>query len=262
MLEEIRFRNKPIDQDEFPWTLPLVANFESLKLKKPVTFFVGENGSGKSTFLEAIAAAAHLPTAGSSVIEEDESLASVRAMGKYFSLVWKEKLHHGFFTRAEDFLGFARRLKKDIQTLNQEIDEVTEAYKGGDLSLAVGAIKGERDALIRRYGEDLEAMSHGEGFLTLFKARFTGKGLYLIDEPEAALSPQRQLSLISLIQEKVDQGCQFIIATHSPIIMAMPKSEIYQFNDIQITAIKWHDTEHYRITKQFLDHPESFLKHL
>ena len=262
MLEEIRFRNKPEDQDQFPWTLPIVTNFEGVKLKSPVTFFVGENGSGKSTFLEAIAASAHVPTAGGSSVDDDPSLESARSMGKYLSLIWDEKLHHGFFARSEDFLGFARKVKQDIKELNAEMDEVTAEYKGGDLSLALGAIRGERDSLISRYGSDLEAMSHGEGFLTLFKARFTGKGLYLIDEPEAALSPQRQLSLISLIKEKVKAGCQFIIATHSPIIMATPKSQILSFTEGKITPIEWEDTDHYRITKQFLDSPESFLKHL
>jgi len=212
ILSKLRLRNYPEDEaDKFPWTLPIVKDLEELQFEKNISFFVGENGSGKSTILEAIAAYTEVPLAGSLRLEDDESLAASNRLADYLSLRFAEKTHHGFFVRAEDFIGFSRHIKQQIRELDKEIE-----------------IKGERANFIKRYSKDLEAMSHGEGFMKFFTSRITGKGLYLIDEPEAALSPTRQLSLLALILEKVKTtGAHFIIATHSPIIMSVPDSEVF-----------------------------------
>ena len=172
------------------------------------------------------------------------------------SIRFNEKTHRGFFVRAEDFIGFARHIKNEIKSLDAEIQEVKDSFTGGDINLTIGAIEGEKNALIARYTKDLEAMSHGEGFIKFFTSRITGKGLYLIDEPEAALSPTRLLSLLSLILEKVEKtGSQFIIATHSPIIMSVPQSEVFYFEDGQVNKVDFQETLHYKLTKSILDEP-------
>lgn len=262
ILSSLRLRNFPEDQkDQFPFTLPLIKNLEEIEFEKNITFFVGENGSGKSTILEAIAAYSEVPLAGSFRLEDDESLAAANDLANYISLSYKEKTRHGFFVRAEDFIGYARSIKNEIKALNQEIEEIKESFTGGDIKRAIGAIEGERDSLIKRYSADMEAMSHGEGFLKFFTSRITAKGLYLIDEPEAALSPTRQLSLLSLIIEKVKKtGAHFIIATHSPIIMSVPDSEILYFEDGKIIKKDYKETEHYQLTKTILDNPESIME--
>lgn len=264
LLTALSLRNIPEDEkDQFPWTLPLIQNFDELTFNKPITFFVGENGSGKSTILEAIAAYAEVPLAGSHRLEDDASLAAANKLADWMRMRFEEKSHRGFFIRAEDFIGFARKIKKDIEDLNKELEEAEAGYVGGDLKLILGPIRGERDALINRYSADLEAMSHGEGFLKFFTSRITGKGLYLIDEPEAALSPMRQLSLISLIKEKVEKtGAQFIIATHSPIMMSIPDSEVFYFEEEKITSMDYRDTEHYQLTKTILENPELVMRGL
>jgi len=264
LVSSLRFRNLPEDEkDKFPWTLPLIQNLEELEFEKNISFFVGENGSGKSTLLEGIAAYTEVPLAGSFRLEDDESLAAANSLANYMYIRFKEKTHHGFFVRAEDFIGFARNIKKEIKALDAEIEEVKASFTSGDIDRALKTIEGEKKNYIRRYSEDLEAMSHGEGFLKFFTSRITTKGLYLIDEPEAALSPTRQLSLLSLIREKVKKtGAHFIIATHSPIIMSAPDSEVFYFQDGQITKVNYRETEHYQLTKMILENPDSVMKEL
>ncbi len=264
ILSTLRIRNYPEDkQDQFPWTLPLIKNLEELSFEKNISFFVGENGSGKSTLLEAIAAYTEVPLAGSYRLEDDESLAAANALADFLSLRFAEKTHHGFFVRAEDFIGFSRNIKNEIKELEKEIEEAKANFQGGDMKLLLGPMEGEKNNFIRRYTKDLEAMSHGEGFMKFFTSRITGKGLYLIDEPEAALSPTRQLSLLSLIIEKVKKtGSHFIIATHSPIIMSVPDSEVFYFQEGQISKVDYKETEHYMLTKSILDNPERVMGEL
>ena len=261
IVSSLRLRNFPEDQlDQFPWSLPLIQNLEELQFEKSVSFFVGENGSGKSTLLEAIAAYTEVPIAGSYSLEDDTSLAAADALANYLNMRYTERTRHGFFVRSEDFIGFARNIKNEIKALDVEMEEVKASFTGGDIKLSLGAIEGEKQQLIKRYSNDLEAMSHGEGFLKFFTSRITAKGLYLIDEPEAALSPTRQMSLLSLIMEKVkNTGSQFIIATHSPIFMSLPESELFHFQDGKIEKIDYKQTEHYQVTKAILDHPDRIM---
>ncbi len=262
IISSLRLRNYPEDKkDEFPFNLDLIKNLEELQFEANISFFVGENGSGKSTLLEALAAYTEVPVAGSFRLEDDDSLAAANELANYLSVRFSEKTRHGFFVRAEDFIGFSRHIKNEIKALDREMHELEENFTGGDLKLALGAIRGQKDSLIHRYSEDLEAMSHGEGFLKFFTSRITAKGIYLIDEPEAALSPTRQLSLLTLIMEKIKKtGAHFIIATHSPIIMSVPDSEVFYFEDGKISKIDYTETEHYRLTKTVLDNPESIMK--
>ena len=211
--------------DRFPYTVPVIRTLPVLRVDRPVTFLVGENGSGKSTLLEGIAVAAGLPAVGSMSVERDETLAAQRFLGKSLKLTWDRRAFRGFFLRAEDFFGFTKALSREraeLQARLAEIDvefaERSEKAKG----LARGPVASSLADMERRYGIDLDANSHGQSFLKLFQSRFVPGGLYLLDEPEAPLSPQSQLALIAMIRDMVAQDSQFIIATHSPILLGFP----------------------------------------
>jgi predicted ATPase len=251
----------------FPFTVPVIQSLRELKFTAPVTFFVGENGSGKSTLLEAMAIAARSVTVGSADAHTDETLKSVRALARHLRLVWRKRTHKGFFLRAEDYFGYARRLNKMREELEGEMKTVDEDYtKAGRSEQAKGLAKmayaGQLDALRRSYGEGLDARSHGESFLAFFQARFVPGGLYLLDEPEAPLSPARQLALLAALKLMVEQDSQFIIATHSPILMAFPEAAILNFDSDPVQPVDYKDLEHVNFTKAFLNNPKIYLKHL
>ena len=261
-LQSISLKPSAKKQSGFPFSLPLVKNFEQVEFHSPVTIFVGENGSGKSTLLEAIGAGVKLATVGGDDVERDETLEGARALGRQLKFSWLKKTHRGFFLRAEDFFNFARRLQAMTRELQKIADGFDEEYAGYALGLAKGAALGQRQALIERYGENLDANSHGESFLKLFRSRFVAGGLYLLDEPEAPLSPQRQLALMSMLKEMVDQEAQFIIATHSPILMAFQGARILSFDDHPVREAYYDDVEHVSLTRAFLNNPQSFLRRL
>jgi len=253
-LQSISLKPAAKERSGFPFDLPLIKKLDQLEFHSPVTFFVGENGSGKSTLLEAIGAGVKLATVGGDDVERDETLENARALGRQLKFSWLNKTHRGFFLRAEDFFNFARRL----QTMMKELQEIAGSMEG----MGVGAVLGQRQALIERYGENLDANSHGESFLKLFQSRFVAGGLYLLDEPEAPLSPQRQLALMAMLKEMVDQEAQFIIATHSPILMAFPGARILSFDDHPVREVDYDDVEHVSLTRAFLNNPQSFLRRL
>lgn len=250
---------------EFPFSLPVIRRLEMLAFDSPVTFLVGENGSGKSTLLEALACAADLPAVGSEAVRHDETLGHARRLAAQMRLAWNKRSHRGFFLRAEDFFGYARRLGQIQNELERDLRAVDEEYKGRSLlatALAKTPYQHELGDLKQRYGTGLEQASHGEAFLKLFQARFVPDGLYLLDEPEAPLSPVRQLALISALRQMVAQKAQFIIATHSPILMAFPGALILNFDGDQIRPAVYEELEHVRLTRTFLDNPEAYLRHL
>ncbi|MGB5047542.1 MAG: AAA family ATPase, partial [Caldilineaceae bacterium] len=184
--------NFPAQQKTFPFNVPVIARLESLRFETPVTFLVGENGSGKSTLMEMIAAGSRLPAVGASDVDRDATLASARQLSRFFTFGWAKRNHRGFFLRAEDFFGFARRmdriqreLEADLAAVEEEYADRSEYAKG----LARMPFAGELAAIRQRYGEGIDARSHGVCFLALFLARFVPGGLYILDEPEAPLSP-------------------------------------------------------------------------
>jgi len=253
------------DKDPFPFDLEIVKSLREIQFTAPVTFFVGENGSGKSTVMEAIACAVESITVGSESVRTDKSLAPVRKLAQYFRLAWNKRTHKGFFLRAEDFFGYAKSMRQTREDLEQDLGKVDHEYEGRSkyaADLARLPYRNELVAIKKRYGKDLDNYSHGESFLTLFQSRFVPDGLYLLDEPEAALSPNRQLTFISAIKGMVQENAQFIIATHSPIILASPDAVILQFHEGRIQQVQYDDLEHVKLTKDFLNNPESFLRHL
>jgi len=252
------------ENDQFPFTVPAIRALDGLPLERPVTFFVGENGSGKSTLLEGIAAAARLATVGSAEVQQDDTLAAQRRLGKALRLSWARRTTRGFFLRAEDFFGFAKRLARMRAELIVEMREAAELYKaGGRSQTALGLKQGPLQASIaeleKRYGAERDANSHGESSLKLFQSRFVPGGLYLLDEPEAPLSPQSQLSLLAMIDDMISQDAQFIIATHSPLLLAFPDAQIYSFDRIPVQAVAYEELDHVRITRDFLNAPNRYL---
>lgn len=223
-------RDKILSWEEYPFSLPVVRALETLKFHPDVTFFIGENGMGKSTLLEAIAQLMRFnPEGGSkntlfSTRETHSNLVEYLKPGKSFKAP-----KDGFFLRAESFYNVATY-----------IDDVDYAGAYG--------------------GKSLHEQSHGESFLSLLNFRFHGNGLYLLDEPEAALSPSRQLAVLALIHRLVKANSQFIIATHSPILMAYPEAKILLFSEAGIHEVSYEETDAYRVTRDFFDRREQMLK--
>lgn len=249
----------------FPFSVPVVRSLERLELPTAVTFFVGENGSGKSTLLEGIAAAVGLPTVGSDSVRDDGTLAAQRSLAAQLRLSWTRRTHKGFFLRAEDFFGFTKYLARLRAELEGRLAEIAVEYEGRSAwarGLASGPSAASLADLERRYGVDLAANSHGESFLRLFRSRFIPGGLYLLDEPEAPLSPQSQLGLIAMLKEMIAEDSQFIVATHSPILLAFPGATIYTFDEQPPQHVEYEQLEHVRLTRDFLNDPGAFLRHL
>ena len=217
--------------EEFPFNIPAFSRGIDLALDSKVTFFVGENGSGKSTLLEALAECCGFNPEGGSRDHHREVFADRSPLAQALRLSWSPKVTEGFFMRAESFYNFA-----------SYIEQVSDMRAYG--------------------GRSLHAQSHGESFLALFSNRFE-QGLYILDEPEAALSPQRQLSLLKIIHDLTTPGhAQFLIATHSPIILSYPGAVLYDLDGDAMRETRYRETKHYLITRDFLNSPERFLKHL
>ena len=249
----------------FPFDVPAIHTLPELRLDTPVTMFVGENGSGKSTLLEAVAIAAHLPTAGAAEATDDATLAGPRALADNLRLGWTARTHRGLFLRAEDFFGFARRTAEMRAGLAADLERVDAEYAdrpGLARDLARTPYLDEISALDRRYGEGLDTQSHGEAFLRFFEARLVPRGLYVLDEPEAPLSPARQLAFLAMLRRLVEADCQAIIATHSPIVLAFPGAAIWDFDQTPIARTAWANLEHVQLVRDFLASPEAFLRHL
>lgn len=259
-LRGLWMRDKSQPPDEYPFSLPLIQNLEEVSFRSPVTFFVGENGSGKSTILEALAIAARAITIGGRDIDDDPTLAGANRLADALVLSWEKRSPRGFFMRAEDFFNFATA----TADLAAEFEAMAEEFgrdQRGDWKRAQGLARAQRAALIDRYG-DLHARSHGESFLHVFQKRFVPDGLYLLDEPETALSPQRQLAFLAMMKALVNEEAQFIIATHAPMILAFPKATLLHFDDGTITEVAYDDFENVRLTRDFLANPDAYLRRL
>lgn len=232
-LREIHFNRDKVDNfDEYPFNIPSISELDCIEFHPDVTFFVGENGSGKSTLIEAIAVALGFNAEGGTKNSTFATKKTHSRLNEYIKLVKSFKMpKDNYFLRAESFYNLA--------TLMDETGYLT-SYGG----------------------KSLHQQSHGESFMATLLYKLQGNGLYIMDEPEAALSPSRQMAALSAIHQLVEENSQFIIATHSPILMAYPRSTIYQFSQCGIDRIAYEDTEHYAVTKDFLDRHEQMVKYL
>lgn len=236
---EIELKRNEVDSfDRYPFSLPAVRSLETMEFHPAVTFLVGENGSGKSTLLEAIAVACGFNPEGGS---RNFSFSTRESHSELHRFLRVSRGHPrprgGYFFRAESFFNVATEIEK------------LDAEPGP--GPPIGPSYSDRP---------LHEQSHGESFLELVLNRFHSHGLYLLDEPEAALSPKRQLAVLTRMHDLVKEKSQFIIATHSPILMAYPDALIYQFSPEGVERVSYEDTEHYRVTRSFLSNPERTLK--
>lgn len=240
-ISEISLKREEVESFErYPFSLPAVRPLEKLELHPAVTFFIGENGSGKSTLLEAVAVTCGFNAEGGSKNFRFGTRDSHSELHRYLRVAkGLPRPRDGFFLRAESFFNVATEIEK------------------------LDAEPGLGPPIAPSYGErPLHEQSHGESFMALMVNRFYGEGLYILDEPEAALSPSRQLAVLTRIHDLVEEKSQFIIATHSPILMAYPHAFIYSFSTKGIERIKYEETEHYQITRDFLANPQRMLHHL
>jgi predicted ATPase len=247
VLDNIRFTFDEVeDSTVYPFSIPLIASLETITFDSQVTFFVGENGSGKSTILETLACLCNFGHEGGSrnitfTTSEQTYPSQVQSLACCVRPSWRKKATRGYFFRAESFFNVANYLDELTNQPFVSKEEVYAPYGGASL----------------------HAQSHGEGFLSFFTNQVNKGGFYIFDEPEAALSPQRQLALLSIIHDMCKHSdTQFIIASHSPILLAYPGATIYSCDGDYLERITYEDTAHYQITKDFLNHPDTFLQHL
>ncbi len=241
--------------------MPLIAGLDEVAFDAPVTFLVGENGSGKSTLLEGIAAGMTAVAAGRHQIAHDPTLVAARDFAAGFLFVRRRHARTRLFVRAEDVFGFTQRVTDDMAGLAGDAAELAGSVRGEyGRRLAVGAVSGQRGALAAAYGENPDGRSHGETFLAVLRRRLVPNGLYFLDEPETPLSPSRVLALMALLAERVSQGCQFVIATHSPILMALPGAAIMLAEEGQLRPVEWGELDHVRVTRAFMADPASVLR--
>jgi predicted ATPase len=243
--------------DVYPYSIPALRDLDSITLHPHVTYLVGENGVGKSTLIEGIAVAAGFNAEGGSKNFEFSTHSDTSELHEVLRLVrGMRRERDGFFLRAESLYNVATEIERLA-----DADERPGRLPGrfmGEYGRLPGRFMGEYG------GRSLHAQSHGESFMALALNRFRGQGLYILDEPEAALAPSRQLALLVLIDQHVKQGgSQFIIATHSPILMAYPNAIIYDLSpDGGISPIAYEDTEHVKVTRDFLNNREAYLREL
>lgn len=240
-VREVKLRRERVASfDQYPFSLPVVRNLSALPLHPAVTFIVGENGSGKSTLLEAIAVAWGFNPEGGTKNFRFQTRGSHSDLHEYLTLVKSiRRPKDGFFLRAESFFNLAT----DIERMDAEpalAPPVIDSYGG----------------------RSLHEQSHGESFFALMMNRFGGLGFYVLDEPEAALSPSRQLAMIARMHQLVRARSQFVIATHSPILTAYPDAWLYQISDDAVERIEYRQTEHYIVAKRFLNDPDAQLAKL
>ena len=238
-VREIRIdRDKPgVDYAGYPFCLPVLRRLNSLELHGKATFFVGENGTGKSTLLEAVAVNLGFnPEGGTRNFRFSTADTHSALHGCLKVTKGVRRMRDGFFLRAETLYNVATNID-DIQA------------ESGGMYGAYG-------------GKSLHRQSHGEAFMSVMTHRFGGDSLFLLDEPEAALSPTRQMALLSLIDSLIAKNSQFLIATHSPILLALPGAEIYVLTDEGFVSTPYQETEHYIVTREFLNNPRGMLKHL
>lgn len=252
--------------DRFPFSLPILRDFTSLEFRASLTFLVGDNGSGKSTILEALACIVGLPTVGSAPVHSDPTLQHIQELADRLKTVWNRRTRVGFFLRAEDFFGYVKRLSALNEELVEDWERVEVEYTDRSpqaRGLARMAYARELKALKEQYGEGgLSTASHGESYLQLFQARFRPGGLYLLDEPEAPLAPLRQLAFVKLLQQSLAADGQFIIATHSPILLAYPDATILSCDGDTLQEVSYDDLEAVQLLRDFLQEPAQFLAHL
>ncbi len=246
----------------FPFNIPAVKYAQNIEFKSPVTFIIGDNGTGKSTLLETLAFRLQLPHMDGAGYGK-KGFEAAKALLPFLELEWDIERSVGFFFRAEDFGDFLNSIDRTGARLHGQLEDLHGEVPDHIIQQMKDSANYQLFHVRKDYGQDLQGFSHGEAYLKIMQEKITQRGIFLLDEPEAALSPTKQLSLIYFIHEHLQSHMsQFIIATHSPMLMAYPGATIYEVTEDAMKEVTLEETEHYSVTKSFLNNPEAYLRFL
>lgn len=262
MLKTLRF--KEFEKKEYPFNIPCIQNIKTLDLSSKITVFVGDNGSGKSTLLKSIAYYNESINVSSQRIES-AYYKEIKELASAMKCTYDVKTRSGFFFSGEEFITYINQLKQMKQELREDLKRVDKEYKNKSVfaqNQARMPFAGQLYSMENAYDGELKEKSHGEGFLEFFKARMHRQGIYLLDEPETPLSAVNQYQLVVMITDLVRSGSQVIIATHSPILMALEGAKIYNFTDDKVEEINYEEIESVVFMKHFLNHKENYINRL
>ena len=252
------------ENKQYPFSVPVIKNLDQLDLNHDIIIFIGENGSGKSTLLEIIALKLKLIRISMDLNYSDLEFSDLKVALKDFAIEYSLK-PKGFFFRSEDFLSYIRFLNNAKAEAEGELKRIAVEYQDKSAyakALASMPHKRTLNDIENLYQRNLHEQSHGESYLDFFKSRLRPQSLYLLDEAEVPLSFQNQLTLMALIKNAVDDGCQFIISTHSPVLMAFPGACIYDFNNEIIKEVKYEDIEAVNQLRNFLNDSKRYFRYL
>tara|TARA_R110002096_G_scaffold56623_2_gene144422 strand:+ start:767 stop:1567 length:801 start_codon:yes stop_codon:yes gene_type:complete len=245
----------------FPFDIPAIKYAKNIDLSNPITFLVGENGTGKSTLLETLACRLQLPHIDGSSYSKN-SFDAAKTLLPYLELKWSIERSVGFFFRAEDFGDYLNSVHRTGVQIQDQMGDLPDSIPKHVIEQMKESANYQLKRMRQNYGQELNAFSHGEAYLHIMNEMISTRGIYLLDEPEAALSPAKQLTLIYFINDHLQHhNSQFIIATHSPMLLAYPKASIYEITSESMKQTSLENTDHYSVTKSFLNNPNTFLRH-
>ena len=263
-LRKVKYIKHTNLKDCYPFNVPCIRKLDELEFQSPVTILVGDNGSGKSAFLKTLSLSINaIPITGD--YSSTNYLSAEKDLSALLKLTWGIKINKGFFFRADNYVNFINKISNIHQEMNEELVRVEDEYSNkSEYSKKLAKMPFMRSIyeLQETYGCDLSENSHGESFLKFFAARLHNKSIYILDEPEVPLSPINQITLMGMIKEAVSNDCQFIIATHSPILMAFPNAEIYDLSGGYLKSCSYEEIESISFLKSFLSDPNRYLRYL
>lgn len=258
MLKRLSYIPKSEEHKNYPFNLKWLYSIDELNFENPITFLVGENGIDKFTLIESLAIQSQIPQLTNKPYETDPDYSELLSFSNCLRSEWSIKSRRGFFFRANDFISF---LRENNQLRKELLNELELLNDRGVPKLAFERQPYENSlaTLKKTYPTELDKLSHGQAFLELFKNRLTSNGLYLLDEPEIPFSSQNQLALLHMIDQQIKKGSQFIIASHSPILMAHPEAVIYKIDEYKIKPISYDEVENVSFMKNFMSDPQRFM---
>ncbi len=246
----------------FPFDVPSIQFAKNIQFPSPVTFIIGDNGTGKSTLLETLAYRLQLPHIDGSSYHK-RGFTAAKLLVPFLELDWDIERGVGFFFRAEDFGDFINSIERQDAKLHDDLNSLHGEVPDQIIKKMKESANYQLHHMRKNYGQKLQAFSHGEAYLQIMHEKINQRGIYLLDEPEAALSPSKQLSLMYFIHEHLQNHVsQFIIVTHAPMLMAYPGATLYEITKNNMSQVALEDVEHYSITKSFLNNPEAYLRFL
>ncbi|TXD51053.1 MULTISPECIES: AAA family ATPase [unclassified Polaribacter] len=245
----------------YPYDVPAIKFAKNIDVSNQITFIIGENGTGKSTLLESLACRLQLPHMDGFGYDK-KCFDAAKKILPHLELNWNMERSVGFFFRAEDFGDYLNSVHRNDINLYNQIGDLGDDVPNHILQQMKDSANEQLHRVRKNYGQELDTFSHGEAYMHIMNAQVNRRGIYILDEPEASLSPAKQLAFIYFIQNHLQNfNSQFIIATHSPMLMAYPTATIYEVTNDEMKKTALEDTDHYMITKSFLNNPDAYLRH-